>query len=171
MLSIRKGLRITCEFPHAHDFHARRLMMKHKTGHFPYDARAYAIRAPLLALHEDLLTWPHQDEIHTAIGSSLANDIHNVSKSPVSLSDEPLKFSPAQRLQTIGVSLRVQQPAAQVRAPRSDQAGQTTGRRQRKRELQGPPRREQQRKCIPSSTVFSDRGMMQGDPCHEDHQP
>jgi len=103
LLAIREGLRVTREFPHAHDFHARRLMMKHKTGHFPYDARAYAIRAPLLALHEDLLTWPHQHEIHTAIGSSLANDIHNVSEPPVSLTDEPLKFSPAQRLQTIEV--------------------------------------------------------------------
>ncbi|MFP3698784.1 hypothetical protein SB758_24975 [Burkholderia sp. SIMBA_013] len=104
--------------------------MKHQTGHFPYNARAYAIRAPLLALHEDFLARPYQHEIYTAIGSSLANDIHDISESPVSLTDEPLKFSPAQLLQTIEVSLRVQQLAAQVSSPRSDQAGQTTDRGQ-----------------------------------------
>jgi hypothetical protein len=95
LLAIRESLPVTCEFPHAHDFHARRLMMKHKTGHFPSDARAHAIRAPLLALHEDLLTSTHQHEINAPVGSALADDIDNVSESPVSITDEPLKFSPA----------------------------------------------------------------------------
>nr|WP_256732384.1 hypothetical protein [Burkholderia pseudomallei] len=171
LLAIREGPRVTREFPHADDLHARRLMMKHEAGHFPYDARAHAVRAPLLALHEDLLAWPHQHEINPSVGSSLADDIHNVSESPVGLTDEPLEFSPAQRPQTVEVSLRVQQPAARVRPPRSDQAGQTTSGRQRKGELQGPPRREQQRKRTRSRTVLGDCCVMQGNPRREDGKP
>nr|WP_244122434.1 hypothetical protein [Burkholderia multivorans] len=118
-------------------------MMKHQAGHFSHDARAHAIRAPMLALHEDLLARPHQHKINPSVGSSLADDIYNVSESPVGLTDEALEFSPAQRPQTVEVSLRVQQPAARIRPRRGNQAEQTTSGRQRKGELQGPPRREQ----------------------------